>query len=114
MSQAREGQPAADPRRVANCPAKTGPSEVDLPPPQLGARPPGPPPPPPAWSALPLNKIKPLLMPLLIIILVGIGSAVVFYAVGERSNRNGEFGFGCSILTLVYFLHRTWARQTPA
>lgn len=112
MSQAREGQPAADPRRVANCPAKTGPSEVDLPPPQLGARPPGPF--TPRMERVTLNKIKPLLMPLLIIILVGIGSAVVFYAVGERSNRNGEFGFGCSILTLVYFLHRTWARQTPA
>lgn len=68
----------------------------------------------PAWSALPLNKIKPLLMPLLIIILVGTGSAVVFYAIGERYNRNGEFGFGCSVLTLVYFLHRRWARQTPA
>lgn len=68
----------------------------------------------PAWSAFPLNKIKPLLMPMMIIILVGIGSAVVFYAVGERYNRNGEFGFGCSVLTLVYFLHHRWARQTPA
>lgn len=68
----------------------------------------------PAWSAFPLNKIKHLLMPLLIIILVGIGSAVVFYAVGEKPYRNGEFGFGCSVLTLVYFLHRRWARQIPA
>ncbi|MNT98187.1 hypothetical protein D3C72_2407140 [compost metagenome] len=63
---------------------------------------------------VPLNKIKPLLMPLLMIILVGIGSAVVFYAVGEKPYRNGEFGFGCSVLTLVYFLHRRWARQIPA
>lgn len=61
-----------------------------------------------------MNKIKPLLMPLLIIILVGIGSGVVFYAAAENYNRNGEFGFGCSVLTLVYFLHRRWARQTPA
>lgn len=68
----------------------------------------------PAWSAFRLNKIKSLLMPLLIIILVGIGSAVIFSAVGERSYRYGEFGFGCSVLTLVYFLHRRWARQTPA
>jgi hypothetical protein len=61
-----------------------------------------------------LNKINPLLMPLLIITLVGIGSAIIFYAVGERYNRNGEFGFGCSLLTLVYFLHRRWARHTSA
>lgn len=60
-----------------------------------------------------MNKIKPLLMPLLIITLVGIGSAVIFYAVGERYYRNGEFGFGCSVLTLVYFLYRRWARQNP-
>jgi hypothetical protein len=53
-------------------------------------------------------------MPLLITILVGIGAAIVFYAVGEKPYRNGEFGFGCSILTLVYFLHRKWLRSHPA
>ncbi|MNW11308.1 hypothetical protein D3C71_2087330 [compost metagenome] len=61
-----------------------------------------------------MNKINPLLMPLLIITLVGIGSAIIFYAVGERYNRNGEFGFGCSLLTLVYFLHHKWLRRHPA
>ncbi|WP_085601114.1 hypothetical protein [Pseudomonas sp. B10(2017)] len=61
-----------------------------------------------------MNKLKPLLMHLLIIILVGIGSAVVFSAVGERHYRNGEFGFGCSVLTQVDFLRRRWAHQNPA
>ena len=61
-----------------------------------------------------MSKLKPLLMPLLITILVGIGAAIVFYAVGEKPYRNGEFGFGCSILTLVYFLHRKWLRWHPA
>ena len=61
-----------------------------------------------------MQKVTAVLLPFLMVVFVAFSAGCIFYAIGEKPSRNLEFGFGCGLLTLVYFLHRKWDRRMPS